>query len=210
MKVLGPNYEGNLQAILDHVGETLKGTPAGDKWRSQASEVMDLLHHVDGSLSIPHNWLGAKIGAGMRNWQSMAKLGAAVVSQVSDIPVYAAAISHRFDVSIFDGLRDAVSGMLQGRPADERREILADCGYFFESVISQSAARFDPADVPGKMSKHMERFFKWGGITWWAETLRSSAVLTMARRLGDRALERKATAILAHVEKKTELRGTIR
>ena len=185
MKVLGPNYEGNLQAILDHVGETLKGTPAGDKWSSQASEVMDLLHHVDGSLSIPHNWLGAKIGAGMRNWQSMAKLGAAVVSQVSDIPVYAAAISHRFDVSIFDGLRDAVSGMLQGRPDDERREILSDCGHFFESVISQSAARFDPADVPGKMAKHMERFFKWGGITWWAETLRSSAVLTMARRLGD-------------------------
>jgi len=185
MKVLGPNYEGNLQAILDHVGETLKGTPAGDKWRSQASEVMDLLHHVDGSISIPHNWLGAKIGAGMRNWQSMSKLGAAVVSQVSDIPVYAAAISHRFDVSIFDGLRDAVSGMLQGRPADERREILADCGHFFESVISQSAARFDPADVPGKMARHMERFFKWGGITWWAETLRSSAVLTMARRLGD-------------------------
>lgn len=185
MKVLGPNYETNLQAILDHVGETLKGTPAGDKWRSQASEVLDLLHHVDGSISIPHNWLGAKIGAGLRNWQSMAKLGAAVVSQVSDIPVYAAAISHRFDVSIFDGLRDAVSGMLQGRPADERREILADCGHFFESVISQSAARFDPADVPGKMAQHMERFFKWGGITWWAETLRSSAVLTMARRLGD-------------------------
>lgn len=185
MKVLGPNYEANLQAMLDHIGETLKGTPAGDKWRSQASEVLDLLHHVDGSISIPHNWLGAKIGAGLRNWQSMAKLGAAVVSQVSDIPVYAAAISHRFDVSIFDGLRDAVSGMLQGRPADERREILADCGHFFESVISQSAARFDPADVPGKMAQHMERFFKWGGITWWAETLRSSAVLTMARRLGD-------------------------
>jgi len=32
----------------------------------------------------------------------------------------------------------------------------------------------------------------------------------MARRLGDRALERKAAAILAHVQKKTELRGTIR
>lgn len=37
-----------------------------------------------------------------------------------------------------------------------------------------------------------------------------SRAADMARRLGDRALERKATAILAHVQKKTELRGTIR
>ncbi|MBK9075537.1 MAG: hypothetical protein IPL77_11275 [Flavobacteriales bacterium] len=185
MKVLGPNYEANLTAIMDHVGDGLRGTKQGDAWRGDSKTVLDLLHHVDGSLSIPHNVIGAKIGAGLRNWQSMAKLGAAVVSQVSDIPVYGAAIAHRFDTSIFHGIRDAVAGLLQGRAKGDRMDILRECGYYYDSVIQQTFARFDADDVPGAMSKAMQQFFKWGGITWWAETMRSSAVLTISRRMGD-------------------------
>jgi hypothetical protein len=185
MRVLGPNYEANIQAVADQLQRDLLGTPTGDKWRGKAREVQDLLHHVDGSLSIPHSSLGSKIGSGLRAWQSMAKLGAAVVSQVSDIPVFAANIAHRFDTGILPGVRDAMSGLLQGRPKGERAEILAECGYFHESIAQQVAARWEPGDVPGAMSKAMEQFFKWGGITWWTETLRSAAVLTTSRRLGD-------------------------
>lgn len=186
MKVFGPNYEANIKAVSDQLQQDLLGTASGDSWRSQSNEVMDLLHHVDGSLSIPHNALGAKIGGGLRAWQSMAKLGAAVISQISDVPVFAASIAHRFDVGLLPGLRDAMSGLLQGRSKGERLEILHECGYFYESLARQTFARFDPAsDMPGAMSAAMEKFFKWGGITWWTETLRSTAVLTTARRLGD-------------------------
>lgn len=185
MRVLGPNYEANIQAVADQLQRDLLGTPTGDKWRGKAREVQDLLHHVDGSLSIPHSSLGAKVGSGLRAWQSMAKLGAAVVSQISDVPVFAANIAHRFDTGLLPGVRDALGGLLQGRPKGERAEILAECGYFHESIAQQVAARWEPGDVPGAMSKAMEQFFKWGGITWWTETLRSAAVLTTSRRLGD-------------------------
>ena len=186
MKVFGPNYEANIKAVSDQLQQDLLGTKSGDSWLSQSKEVMDLLHHVDGSLSIPHKELLAKVGGGLRAWQSMAKLGAAVVSQISDVPVFAASIAHRFDVGLLPGLRDAMSGLLQGRSKGERLEILHECGYFYESLARQTFARFDPAsDMPGAMSAAMEKFFKWGGITWWTETLRSTAVLTTARRLGD-------------------------
>lgn len=186
MKVFGPNYEANINAVSDQLQQDLLGTKQGDSWRSQSKEVMDLLHHVDGSLSIPDKEVLAKAGSILRAWQSMAKLGSAVVSQISDVPVFAASIAHRFDVGLLPGLRDAMSGLLQGRSKGERLEILHECGYYYESLARMTFARFDPAsDVPGAMSAAMEKFFKWGGITWWTETLRSTAVLTTARRLGD-------------------------
>jgi hypothetical protein len=187
MRVLGPNYEGNLIQMMDHIEDAMLGASdkARKKFKQKRKEILDLLHHVDGSLSIPHSQLGAKIWGGLRAQQMTSKLGAALLAQFSDIPTYAANIAHRFDTSLGAGINDAISGLLQGRAKGERLEVLHECAYFFESASHQALARFDMADMTGMMSKLTEMFFKWGGMTWWSEVLRSSAVLTIARRMGE-------------------------
>ncbi len=184
MKTLGPNYQATLESIIDQVAADLRGTPSGDKIFRRKKEILDVLHFVDGQASIPHSALGAKVGGYLRAWESMSKLGAALISQVSDIPVYGASLSRTFGGTILDGMRDAIGGIVRGRAKGEQREILEACGYYYESLSRGAVARFQLDDIPGNMTRAMETFFRWGGITWWTETLRSSAVLTVSHRLG--------------------------
>ncbi len=144
---------------------------------------MDLMAHVDGTANIPANQMAARISAGVRTWQSMSKLGGAVISSITDIPVYAA--EQRFQGrTMFSGIADAINGLLQGRGSQEQQEIMNSLGVFFDSMRNGVLRRFDgEQNMGGTMTKLQNQFFKWNGLTWWTETLRKSAALSLSANL---------------------------
>ncbi len=185
MKVWGPNYEANIQQVMRSIEDGLTGRDL-DLFRAQKQRVLDLLHFVDGTLDAPAREMVAKVGTGLRAWQTIAKLGGAIWTSMNDIPVMASAISHAQDRSFLSGMTEAISSVLQGRPKGERREILHALGVFFDSQVAGVHSRFTSFDdMPGLTAKLMQQFFKLNGLTWWTETLRSSAALSFSAHLAD-------------------------
>lgn len=180
MKVLGTNPEYTLNRLFDEYAENLRGDPARRaKFLSSRKEVMEnLLGQVDGSTNIPGNVTAAKVGSFLRAWQSMAKLGGALISSITDLTNYAAELRYGQDKNLLTGVLDGIGAVVQGRAKGEKADILASLGVFHESVLGSVFARFDSPDlVGGKMSAMMQLYFKANGLTWWTESLRDGYAL---------------------------------
>jgi hypothetical protein len=179
LKTLGTNPEATLTRLLDEYEESLKTNPARfDKFRSQRGAIMNLLAQVDGTVFMPGNVTAAKINSFLRSWTSMAKLGGAMISSVSDLAGYAAELRYAQNKNMYSGLADSVGALLKGRAKGDRADILGSLGVFYESVSSGVSARFDsPELVSGKMAAAMQTFFRMNGLTWWTEVLRDGAAL---------------------------------
>ena len=183
MKVLGTNPEANVEAVMSRVAEGLKGAER-EKFKSSQGQALDLLAHVDGRANIPGSAVGARVANNLRAWQSMAKLGGAVISSVTDLPVYAADIRYTQGSGFLSGIGDAIGGLVRGRPKGEQKEMLSSLGVFFDSMMGDVFARFDAQDMTGKTTGWlMQKFFRLNGLTWWTESLRSASALSNAHHL---------------------------
>ena len=177
LKTLGTNPEVTLTRIMDEYENSLTGDRRA-KFRQSRGAITNLLGQVDGSVNIPGNVNAAKVGAFLRAWQSMARLGGALISSVSDLAGYAAELRYSEGKNLFSGVMDGVVALTKGRATGEQADILASLGVFHESIAGSVSARFDNPDlVGGKMAAAMQQFFKLNGLTWWTETLRDGAAL---------------------------------
>jgi len=179
LKTLGTNPEATLTRLLDEYENSLVSDPVRRaKFRERRGAVMNLLAQVDGSVNIPGDVTAAKISSFARSWMSMAKLGGALISSVSDLAGYAAELRYSEGKNMFEGVLDGMNRLTQGRAKNEKADIVSSLGVFHESVAGSVSARFDNPDlVAGKMAAAMQQFFKLNGLNWWTETLRDGAAL---------------------------------
>ena len=184
MKKLGTNPQMMIMRLMDTVEENLRSDPISKaKFHEQRQSILDLLAILDGSANIPGNQLAARIGANTRVWQSVSKLGGAVVSSFADIPVYAAEAKFQ-GRGFLSGMADAIGGLLQGRGSAEQKAIMNDLGVFFESMRNGVIRRFDTeTNLGGAMTSLQTKFFKWNGLSWWTEVLQKSSALSMSADL---------------------------
>lgn len=177
LKTLGTNPEATLTRLMDEFESSLVGERR-HQFRQQRGAILNMLAQVDGSVNIPGSVSAAKIGATLRGWQSMARLGGALISSTSDLAGYAAELRYAQGKNLFSGVLDGIVGLTQGRATGERADILTSMGVFHESMAGAISARFDNPDlVGGKMAAGMRHFFRLNGLTWWTETLRDAAAL---------------------------------
>lgn len=191
MRRLGTNPEGNFEAALDELQLAFKEDP--EAMRRFQDDRRGMLKtrfaEIDGSASIAVNHTGARVAANLRAWQSMAKLGGAVISAVTDLPVAASEMRYQ-GKGMLGSMGTLIGGMVKGRKPAEQREILSTLGVFFDSVRGEVVSKFSADDtLGGQMSKWQQRFFKLNGLTWWTDTMRSTAALMMSHHLAyNRAL----------------------
>lgn len=179
LKTLGRNPEATLTRLMDEYENSLTDSVRRYKFAQDRGKILNLLSYVDGTTNIPGNVTAAKIGGFVRSWQSMAKLGGALISSFSDLAGYAAELRYSQDKNLLSGVADGIGALLKGRPKGEQAEVLASLGVFHESVAGGISARFDNPDlVNGKMAAAMQQFFRLNGLTWWTETLRDGAALS--------------------------------
>lgn len=185
MRRLGTNPEANFTAALDELQLDYKNDPDGlRKFNDDRKGLLKTrFAEVDGSARIAVNQVGARVASNIRAWQSMAKLGGAVISAVTDLPVAASELRYQ-GRGMLGSMGDLIGGLLAGRKSAEQREILSTLGVFFDNVRGEVVSKFSADDtLGGKMSRAQQRFFKWNGLTWWTDTMRSTAALMMSHHL---------------------------
>src|SRR3546814_17433123 len=104
----------------------------------------------------------------------MAKLGGALISSFSDIPLYGSEMRYQ-GRSMLSDMAEAIAGLAKGRNRREMAEIDGMLGVTFDSLRGKVTARF-PAldDLPGRMARRQQLFFKFNDLAWWTDTLNST------------------------------------
>ncbi|BAP80898.1 hypothetical protein MT1_3723 [Pseudomonas sp. MT-1] len=185
MRRLGTNPESNWNAALDELQKDLKNDPDGlDKFDNDRKGLLKTrFAEVDGTSRMAVNHVGARVAANVRAWQSMAKLGGAVISAVTDLPVAASEMRYQ-GKGMLSSMGTLIGGMVKGKKSAEQKEILSTLGVFFDSVRGEVVSKFSADDtLGGKMSRAQQLFFKMNGLTWWTDTMRSTAALMMSHHL---------------------------
>lgn len=155
----------------------------GDADRLRSKRLQNEFAEVSGETNIPGNITGALWSAGARAAESMAKLGGAVISSITDIPVMAHGLSQN-GKNLLQGYEAALGGLLAGRTSGETREIADLLAVGFEGMLGRVHSRFSAADqLPGKASKLMSLFFRLNGMAWWTDSLKTASGLTLSRNL---------------------------
>lgn len=188
MRALGPNYQKTFdnvfQAALD------KATASGDlkaaeKLSNSRKKFENMLAEMDGSTRIPGNRMVAKASAIVRGVQSMAKLGGALISSITDIGTAASELRYQGH-GLFSSYYDSIVGMKTSLGKESTHRIASSLGVYLDGMRSDIGARFSfREDLPGKMHKAMQTFYKYNGLTWWTDRMRGNMALAMSHRLAN-------------------------
>ncbi|RUV65847.1 hypothetical protein EOA64_00445 [Mesorhizobium sp. M1A.F.Ca.IN.022.02.1.1] len=196
MEALGPNPEVMFGALVDGLKRSIKEDPKlspAEKTKRMKGLTLDggqLRHALDistGMISRPVDVTAAKIGGDIRAVQSLAKLGAAIWSSMSD--TVTAGIASQFRGSgFFRGFVAQIDGIMHGRPKGEQAEISYLLGEGFDGLIGHIVSPAAAVDGPvGRLSKMQETFFRWNGLSWWTDIQRASAGRMISAEMGMRA-----------------------
>lgn len=194
MRVFGTNPEAMFNRVTGELREAIRKTGTAEDSRKFDAAVNGWLRNrlaeITGEVNRPVNATVARYSANVRGWQSMAKLGGAVISSVTDLATYASELSYQ-GRGFLSGIGEAVGGVAKGRPKGERQEILSSLGVFFDSMVGDITRQGSLDEtMGGHTSRALQTFFKWNLLEWWTDSLRSSAGLSMSHYL---ALNAKRT-----------------
>lgn len=197
MQMLGPNPGAVLQSLLDMLRRRVDADDgiAPEKKAGVKAALRDdtgtsigsAFRIANGAAMIPVSRTGAEIGGAIRAWQSLSKLGGAVVSSISDLAT--AVVNLRFNGMTFDeAVRGQIGGLLEGRGRGEQRELAYLLGEGFDGIIGHLTSPYVAADsAPGAMQSVMSSFFRWTGLSWWTDANRAAAARVLSAHLGRQA-----------------------
>lgn len=196
MDALGPNPEVMYGALVDGLKRTIKEdvnlSPA-EKTKQlkgltlDGGALRDALDISTGLISRPVNTTIAKIGGDLRAVQSMAKLGGAIWSSMTDTVTGGLASQFRGG-GFLKGFAAQVEGVMHGRPKGEQAEISYLLGEGFDGLIGHIVSPTAAVDGPvGRLSKMQETFFRWNGLSWWTDIQRATAGRMISSEMGMRA-----------------------
>lgn len=189
MKRLGTNPESNWNQVLDTFAKDLKGNPEKMKAFDDARKRMlkNRFSEVDGTTRIPVDGDLARYSSIARAWVNMTSLGASIASSLTDIPVAASELRYQ-GRNMLSGMGELVKGLTQGRKSVEERQILSMLGVYMEGMRGATTNRFSVDDtLPGQVSKWQNLFFRMNLQSWWTDTHRASAGLSMSNYLASNA-----------------------
>lgn len=181
----------NPRAMFDRMRDKLKAEHKGDASKVDRLNRMALdwqFAEIDGSVNFAQSHLGASIGRGTRAIQSMASLGGAAISSITDLAMTASERKWQ-GRSIMDSWMDAFRAPFRGLASkgDERR-MAEMIGVGIDGMLGDFVSRFAAQDdVPGRMSKMMATFFKLNLLGPWTDSVKRGAGLMMANDLAQKA-----------------------
>ncbi|SAL59726.1 hypothetical protein AWB71_03315 [Caballeronia peredens] len=184
MRQLGPNPKAMMDSIAQQLVADAKD--AGeftkiDGIKDSRGKLETYMKAVDGSMSIPGNALWARRGANIRAWQSLAKLGGMIMSQFNDIAVYGSEAKYQ-GRSFLQGMGESVAGLGTNLKGEEKRELLASLGVFFDSALGE-IARTGSFEDAGSLTNAQRVFFRLNLGEWWSEKMRAAAAMGMSHHL---------------------------
>lgn len=184
MQMLGTNPEAMMKAITDDL--TIQAKEAGKvdmlaKLSQKQGELDRYLSAVDGSMNIPGNALWARRAANVRSWESLAKLGGMLLSQLADISVYGSGAKYQ-GRGFLSGMHEAVTGLGRSLAPQDRRDLASSLGVLLDNMAGE-LGRVGSFAEAGSMSGLMQTFMKYNGSQWWTSRMRTSAAFGMSHHM---------------------------
>lgn len=200
MQAMGPNPQVFLEALIEDERVAARAAAPGKPDEAIAT-LQDLKADLDRATGLigrsfaevmgdtygVHHLNAAKITSGVRAFTSMAKLGGALISSVTDLVTYAAAA--RFQGrGLLAGYADGIRRLFEGRTSEEQRRLARALGVFADASRDDILTRFDAAEnLPGRTTAAMSAFFRLSGLTWWTNRLKSGFARMMGASMGEDA-----------------------
>jgi len=179
MDTLGTKPAQNFEKIRKAVATRLaaEGRDAGQVNAQQYEKFMAV---IDGSIYSVENFALAKYSAIARTVASTAKLGGAVISAASDLAQYGAEMKYQ-GKSFLGGMAEALGSLFKVKNSKDKKDIAEALGHMADSVIYDNSGRFQVGDNLSKGWTNVQRtFFKYNLLSWWTNTLKEGAMLSMA------------------------------
>lgn len=184
MLKLGTNPKAMIEAVRDDAVEAAKAAGNVDtvaKLRDKEVRLGNMMAAVDGTMNMPGNATAARRLANIRGWETMAKLGAMLLSQLNDVVIYAAGTRYQ-GRGVFSGLHESITGLGRGMADRERRDLAASLGVVLENLPGE-LGRVGEFSEPGAMSSLVRTFMKYNGSRWWVDRMRTSAAFGMSHHM---------------------------
>lgn len=200
MDKFGPNPEVMFLSMAEHLKQRIRENPnytpeerqrrikeiGGDATILRAS----LRHALDiatGATDRADNFTMAKISFNLGAIQTMAKLGAALPTSITD-PVTSALASQFRGNGFFRGFAQQLEYLTAGRTTDEAREALFLLGQGFDGIIGHIVHPLAAQDGPvGVMGGLQEFFLRANLLTPWTDWNRAGAAHMIASEMGMRS-----------------------
>lgn len=181
MEAWGTNPRAMFDSVLDDLRKSNREAPdLVDKLKG--ANLQNQFGEVDGSSRVVMDLGLAEKASAVRALQSMAKLGASTISSITDIATSASELRYQGE-NLGAAYTGVLSEMMTGRSGAEQRALAAEIGVGLDGVLGDVASRFNGQDtLPGTASKLMRLYFKMNGLSWWTDSVKTSAGRMMAWR----------------------------
>ena len=184
METLGTNPRAMFDRLVtEYQQEGIKDGSASalNEKRSRLKGMMDV---ADGAVDIPGSVSLARISSGIRAWNSMAKLGGAVLSSLPDIATAAGELRYQ-GRGFLSGLADQVASFFGSMSSKSvKRDVAERLGVGFDGMIGAVISRITAADaLPGRIAKWQNNYFRLNVMTWWTDSHEAGFGSIMARDL---------------------------
>lgn len=176
----------NPRAMFDKVLGDLKDANRGDLDKFKRLERQRLqwfMDEVEGVTRIPVNPTAAHVSATVRNVQSMAKLGGAMLSAIADLPFKASEL--RFQGrNVLQSYADTLVNLVDGFGSKDKRRVADLIGVGLDGQIGDLSSRFNSTDnIPGRFAKLQQIFFKVNLLGPWTDSNKRGVGRIFARDL---------------------------
>jgi len=190
MEVLGTNPEAMVERVQKRLMEKYRGDPkklSRIKRETAAINFDAALAEVTGDVNIGSHTPLARYMHFYRSIQTMAKLGGAWISALSDVAFIASNRIYQ-GRSLLDAWGDGFTAVFKGMNKGEMRDFSDRLSVGIEGQLGDFMSRFNAADdVPGQTSKMMATFFKLNLLQPWTESNKRGVTLMIANDLGREA-----------------------
>lgn len=123
----------------------------------------DALAYMTGATSAPVDITGARLGAGLRSWASMASLGNGIFMQLTDMPLKVAQLI-RYGKDPFQALTGPIEAFAQSFPNEERKAFYTRLGVSADIMMRNMAHNVSGGEI-NFSAKAMDTYFKLNGMS---------------------------------------------
>ena len=193
MEVLGTNPQTMVDRVIKRMEVKYRGDAKKLKKIKRETLTTGVLQYqaaldeVTGDINIGSHTPIARVMHGFRSFQTMAKLGGAWISALSDVAFIASNRIYQ-GRSLMDSWGDGLTAVFKGMNRGEMRDFSDRLGVGIEGQLGDFMSRFNAADdVPGQTAKMMSMFFKLNLLQPWTESNKRGVTLMIANDLGREA-----------------------
>lgn len=192
MDVLGTNPEAMVQKVTKRLIDDFRGKDEGNfkvrrlkRARVDDFKFTSMLAEVTGEINIGTHSSFARHVHAFTSIQTLAKLGASWLAAFTD-PGYVASTRIYQGRSMIDAWHDAFKSFYDGVAKKDVREVSGYLGVGFDTQIGDITSRFNVSDdIPGRMSKMMNLFFKINLLGPWTEAGKRGVANMISNDLGN-------------------------